>query len=50
MQFKPAVTALVAAIALASLLSGCKKEEQPRLHHRLRSASSPCNRNLHLDL
>jgi len=27
MQFKPAVTALVAAIALASLLSGCKKEE-----------------------
>jgi membrane fusion protein (multidrug efflux system) len=27
MQFKPAVTALVAAVALASLLSGCKKEE-----------------------
>ncbi|WP_314918571.1 efflux RND transporter periplasmic adaptor subunit [Pseudomonas helleri] len=27
MQFKPAVTALVAAITLASLLSGCKKEE-----------------------
>ncbi|MBD0705490.1 efflux transporter periplasmic adaptor subunit [Pseudomonas sp. PSB1] len=27
MQFKPAVTALVTAIALASLLSGCKKEE-----------------------
>jgi membrane fusion protein (multidrug efflux system) len=27
MQFKPAVTALVAAIATASLLSGCKKEE-----------------------
>ena len=27
MQFKPAVTALVAAIALASLISGCKKEE-----------------------
>ncbi|CAI8993163.1 MULTISPECIES: efflux RND transporter periplasmic adaptor subunit EmhA [Pseudomonas] len=29
MQFKPAVTALVAAVALASLLSGCKKEEAP---------------------
>lgn len=27
MQFKPAVTALVTAVALASLLSGCKKEE-----------------------
>ncbi|MDU7557730.1 MAG: efflux RND transporter periplasmic adaptor subunit [Pseudomonas sp.] len=27
MQFKPAVTALVAAITLASLPSGCKKEE-----------------------
>ncbi|MGE8151385.1 efflux RND transporter periplasmic adaptor subunit EmhA [Pseudomonas vancouverensis] len=27
MQFKPAITALVAAVALASLLSGCKKEE-----------------------
>ncbi|MBZ9782820.1 efflux RND transporter periplasmic adaptor subunit EmhA [Pseudomonas sp. REP124] len=27
MQFKPALTALVAAVALASLLSGCKKEE-----------------------
>jgi membrane fusion protein (multidrug efflux system) len=27
MQFKPAVTALVSAIALASVLSGCKKEE-----------------------
>ncbi|QKZ06590.1 MULTISPECIES: efflux RND transporter periplasmic adaptor subunit [Pseudomonas] len=27
MQFKPAVTALVSAVALASLLSGCKKEE-----------------------
>lgn len=27
MHFKPAVTALVTAIALASLLSGCKKEE-----------------------
>jgi membrane fusion protein (multidrug efflux system) len=27
MQFKPAVTALVTALALASLLSGCKKEE-----------------------
>ncbi|WP_433739114.1 efflux RND transporter periplasmic adaptor subunit [Pseudomonas putida] len=27
MQFKPAVTALVAAVALAALLSGCKKEE-----------------------
>lgn len=27
MQFKPAVTALVTAIALASLLSGCKQEE-----------------------
>ena len=27
MQFKPAVTALVAAVALASFLSGCKKEE-----------------------
>ena len=27
MQIKPAVTALVAAVALASLLSGCKKEE-----------------------
>ena len=27
MQFKPAVTALVAAITLASLISGCKKEE-----------------------
>ncbi|PWE39164.1 efflux RND transporter periplasmic adaptor subunit [Pseudomonas prosekii] len=29
MQFKPAVTALVTAVALASLLSGCKKEEAP---------------------
>ncbi|MFQ6574444.1 efflux RND transporter periplasmic adaptor subunit [Pseudomonas sp. UM16] len=27
MQFKPAVTALVSAVALATLLSGCKKEE-----------------------
>ena len=27
MQLKPAVTALVTAVALASLLSGCKKEE-----------------------
>ena len=27
MQFKPAVTALVTAVALATLLSGCKKEE-----------------------
>ena len=27
MQFKPAVTALVTALALTSLLSGCKKEE-----------------------
>ncbi|WQG58615.1 efflux RND transporter periplasmic adaptor subunit [Pseudomonas sp. RTB3] len=27
MQFKPAVTVLVTAVALASLLSGCKKEE-----------------------
>lgn len=27
MQFKPAVTALVSAVALASVLSGCKKEE-----------------------
>lgn len=27
MQFKPALTALVTAIALASVLSGCKKEE-----------------------
>ncbi|WP_095082744.1 MULTISPECIES: efflux RND transporter periplasmic adaptor subunit EmhA [unclassified Pseudomonas] len=27
MQFKPAVTALVTAVALAALLSGCKKEE-----------------------
>ncbi|VVO42555.1 efflux RND transporter periplasmic adaptor subunit EmhA [Pseudomonas fluorescens] len=27
MQFKPAITALVAAVALATLLSGCKKEE-----------------------
>jgi membrane fusion protein (multidrug efflux system) len=27
MQFKPAVTALVSAIALASVLSGCKKED-----------------------
>ena len=27
MQFKPAVTALVSAIALATLLSGCKKED-----------------------
>ncbi|KAF1026787.1 MAG: Multidrug/solvent efflux pump periplasmic linker protein MepA [Pseudomonas sp.] len=27
MQLKPAVTALVSAVALASLLSGCKKEE-----------------------
>ena len=27
MQFKSAVTALVTAVALASLLSGCKKEE-----------------------
>lgn len=27
MQFKPAITALVAAVALAALLSGCKKEE-----------------------
>lgn len=27
MQFKPAVTALVSAAALATLLSGCKKEE-----------------------
>ncbi|QAX83805.1 efflux transporter periplasmic adaptor subunit [Pseudomonas sp. DTU12.3] len=27
MQFKPVVTALVTAVALASLLSGCKKEE-----------------------
>nr|WP_314478435.1 efflux RND transporter periplasmic adaptor subunit [uncultured Pseudomonas sp.] len=28
MQFKPAVTALVSAVALATLLSGCKKEDQ----------------------
>ena len=27
MQFKPAVSALVSAVALATLLSGCKKEE-----------------------
>src|SRR5690606_40629233 len=27
MQFKPAVTALVSAVALATLLSGCNKEE-----------------------
>ena len=27
MQFKPALTALVSAVALATLLSGCKKEE-----------------------
>jgi membrane fusion protein (multidrug efflux system) len=27
MQFKPAVTALVSAVALATVLSGCKKEE-----------------------
>ena len=27
MHFKPAVTALVSAVALATLLSGCKKEE-----------------------
>jgi membrane fusion protein (multidrug efflux system) len=27
MQFKPAVTALVSAVALATLLGGCKKEE-----------------------
>ncbi|WP_449431370.1 efflux RND transporter periplasmic adaptor subunit [Pseudomonas putida] len=27
MQFKPAVTALVSAVALATLLSGCKKEQ-----------------------
>ena len=29
MHFKPAVTALVSAVALATLLSGCKKEEAP---------------------
>ncbi|AUA32008.1 UNVERIFIED_ORG: membrane fusion protein (multidrug efflux system) [Pseudomonas parafulva] len=28
MQFKPAVTALVSAVALATLLSGCNKEDQ----------------------
>ncbi|NES10891.1 biotin/lipoyl-binding protein, partial [Pseudomonas laurentiana] len=27
MHFKPAVTALVSAVALTTLLSGCKKEE-----------------------
>ncbi|MDD2057583.1 efflux RND transporter periplasmic adaptor subunit [Pseudomonas sp. GD03860] len=33
MQFKPAVTALVSAVALATLLSGCKKEEAaPEAH------------------
>ncbi|MDX9667253.1 efflux RND transporter periplasmic adaptor subunit EmhA [Pseudomonas sp. P5_152] len=33
MQFKPAVTALVTAVALASLLSGCKKEEAAPAAH-----------------
>lgn len=28
MQFKPAVTVLVTAVALATLLSGCSKKEQ----------------------
>jgi len=28
MQFKPAVTVLVTAVALASLLSGCSKKEE----------------------
>ncbi|MCY1400163.1 Toluene efflux pump periplasmic linker protein TtgA [compost metagenome] len=32
MQFKPAVTALVSAVALAALLSGCKKEEPAPAH------------------
>jgi membrane fusion protein (multidrug efflux system) len=44
MQFKPAVTALVTAVALASLLSGCKKEEAAPPAPLLRSASSPFNR------
>ncbi|UVJ43155.1 efflux RND transporter periplasmic adaptor subunit [Pseudomonas sp. LS1212] len=33
MQFKPAVTALVSAVALAALLSGCKKEEAATVAH-----------------
>ncbi|AIL60247.1 efflux RND transporter periplasmic adaptor subunit [Pseudomonas alkylphenolica] len=33
MQFKPAVTALVSAVALATLLSGCKKEEAAPVAH-----------------